>query len=110
MKYLSLLIVSFLLIGCGVTTEYVYIKEKEPVDVPKTLFIHPKVPEPIKKESYLKLSATDKEITLGSYILSLQKIIKGYTLILDNIELYIDEQNKIIKSINEENKNELLHK
>lgn len=110
MRYLYLFFISLFLAGCTAKTEYVYIKEKEAVNVPKNLFIHPKVPAPINKYKYLALTTSEKEIALGTYILSLQKTIKSYKLVIDNIEQFIDEHKEIIKRLSEENKNESIHK
>ena len=110
MRNFFLILFSLFLVGCTTKTEYVYIKEKSTIDVPEGLYIHPKVPEPINKDKYLAMNAGEREVTLGAYILSLQKVIKNYKLVLDNVHLFIDEYNQIVERLSQENKDESVHK
>lgn len=103
MRAVYLFILSVFLTGCA--PKYVYITEKTVVEVPKSLFIYPDMPEPeVKKEEYLVMTPIQREVMLGNYNLDLQKVITSYRVILKKVEDYIDEHKAIVERISEESK------
>lgn len=101
MKILITFIIGLLLAGCVTKKEYVYLTEKQVVDIPVSYFEKPSVPAPPLKEDYIKLSSQQKEKTLSQLIVKLYKTIADFSDSLDFIKQYNQEQKIIIESENE---------
>lgn len=100
MKYLCIVFISLLLSGCGV--KYVYITERVATEIPESLFIYPKTPEPMESEEYLTLTTSEKEVYLASHILKLYKVVSSYKTVVDNIKDYVEQHKGIVERITKE--------
>lgn len=102
MKKLFVIFCLLFLSGCGTKIEYVTVTEKEPIIVPENFYVKPETPVPISEQKYLSLSEKEREKTLAQYINKLLSTIKDYSLVIDHLFKYNQEQSEIVRSVNRE--------
>ena len=102
MKKLLVIFCLLFLSACGTKIEYVTITEKEPILVPESFYVKQEIPPPLSEQKYLSLSEKERERALASYINKLLSTIKDYSLVIDHLFKYNQEQSEIVRSVNKE--------